>query len=224
MKKNYAHALAMFLLGLSSLNIHGQGSIAFTNLNFEKANPIPLGAPYFVASSNGVPGWTTYYDEFETSTIAYDTVSGGGAGVSIHDSRSTYEVPIQGNYSVLLRGSGAGPATSAAIGQIGQIPVNSLSLQFWADSRSNIEVTFGGIAIPMFRLTSTASYDVFGGDVSRFAGQTAELRFTGPGNSGGYFDNIFFSTPAVPEPSGLCLLGLGALLVGWHSRRSKSGR
>jgi len=83
-------------------------------------------------------------------------------------------------------------------------------------------MTFGGVLVPMFRLASTAGYDVFGGDISSFAGQTAELRFTGPANSGGYFDNIFFSNQPIPEPSALSLFALGSLLIGWRWRRRRS--
>ncbi len=193
--------------------VRAQGT--FQNLNFEQANPIPLGSPYIIAASNGIPGWVSYLG----STIAYDTVALGGAAISLHDTASRYFQPLQGSYSVLLQGSGAGPAVSAAIGQAGQIPASSLSLRFWADPRSNLQVTFGGQIIPLARLSSNPAYDVFGGDVSMFVGQTAELRFIGPANSGGYFDNIFFSNQPIPEPSALGLFGLGTLLLGWRLRR-----
>ena len=194
--------------------VDAQGT--FSNLNFEQANPIPLGRPFIVATTNGLPRWTAYYDNSQLSGIFYDTTSLGGAAVSLQDAASLEFQPIQGNYSVLLQGSGAGPSASAAIGQTGQVPAGAVSVRFWASPLSNLQVTFGGQGIVISRLGSTPGYDVFGGDISPFAGQTAELRFIGPGNSGGYFDNIFFSNQPVPEPSTFCLFGLGGLLLGWR--------
>lgn len=176
----------------------------FQNLNFEQVNTsFPI----------SVTGWTIY-----SGTVFYNDASLGGAAVSIHSAQSLFFQPLQGNYSVFIQGSSAGPPTSAAIGQTGQIPVNSLSIRFWADPRSDLQVSFGGVTIPVIRLTTTANYDVFGGDISIFAGQSAELRFTGLANSGGYFDNIQFSTQQIPEPSTLTLFGFGALLLGYRPR------
>jgi len=120
---------------------------------------------------------------------------------------------------VLLQGSSAGPPTSAAIGQTGQIPAGSLSVQFWVFPASNLQVTFGSQLIPISKLSSTANYDVFGGDISMFTGQTAELRFTAQAGSGGFFDNIFFSTQPIPEPSMFGLIGLGALMLCKRSQK-----
>jgi hypothetical protein len=206
--KNSA-SLSLFAIGFLMLpsSLSSQGT--FQNLDFEQANPIPGSTPFLVAASNAIPGWVSYVGP----EIAYNTVGIGGASISLHDSMSTYFQPLQGNYSVLLQGSSAGPPTGAAIGQTGQIPTGSLSVRFWAFPASNLQVTFGGTIIPMFQLATTANYDVIGGDISMFAGQTAELRFTGLANSGGYFDNIFFSTQAVPEPGALGLLSFGLLLL-----------
>ncbi len=196
--------IAAMALGCGAQSSLSQGS--FANLDFEQANPSTL---------NYLPGWTSY-----AGLILYNTASLGGAAISLHDMASLGFQPLQGSYSVFLQGSAAGPAVSAAIGQTGQIPASSLSLRFWVDPRSNLEITFGGQVIPTVKLSSTANYDVLGGDISMFAGQTAELRFTGPANSGGYFDNIFFSNQPIPEPSALGLFGLGALLFGRRLRRS----
>jgi hypothetical protein len=184
--------LASVLISAASSGF-SQGT--FDNLNFEQAN---------ISDPISITGWTLY-----SGTVAYNDVSLGGAAISIHSTQSLFFQPLQGNSSVFIQGSSAGPPTSAAIGQSGQIPLNCLSLRFWADPRSNLQVTFGGQLIPMFKLSSTPNYDVFGGDISTFAGQSAELRFTGLANSGGYFDNIEFSTEPIPEPSILALLCLG---------------
>ena len=194
MKLQTKRVLLSALAGIACVG-YSQGT--FGNLDFEQVN---TNSPVSLTS------WTLY-----ANPVGFNDVGIGGAAISVHSAQSLFFQPLQGSYSVFLQGSSAGPATSAAIGQTGQIPTGSLSVRFFADPRSNLQVTFGGNNIAMFRITSTANYDIFGGDVSSYAGQTSELRFIGPGNSGGYFDNIFFSNQPIPEPSALCLIGLGAL-------------
>ena len=211
----------MFAIALSSLSAaraDAQGT--FENLDFEQANvpfvpPGQLGAA--VSVSNALPHWTAYFISGqlsqELSTIYQDNASGGGPAVSIHDASSLIFQPLQGSYSVFLQGASAGPAAGSAIGQTGQIPLTAASLMFWASPLSSMQLSFGGQNISLVKLSSTPSYDILGGDISMFAGQTAELRFIGPRNGGGYFDNISFSIQPIPEPSTFCLFGFGALLI-----------
>jgi len=192
----------------------------FVNLDFEYlVPPLVQGPDGQVPITNAIPGWTGYFNGFPYDRVFYDTVALGDAATSIHDSASHFFDPIQGAYSVFIQGSNpfeGGPPRSAAIGQTGKVPANAASLQFWAAPLSDLQVTFGAQTIPMFQLGSTANYVIWGGDVSASVGQTAELRFTALANAGGYFDNIFFSIQPIPEPGASCLLGLGALLLGWR--------
>jgi hypothetical protein len=59
-------------------------------------------------------------------------------------------------------------------------------------------------------------YHEWGVDISGFAGQVGELRFSiGPGTAGSSFlDFIQFSTQPIPEPSALAMIGLGGLVFG----------
>jgi hypothetical protein len=206
MKRKMQFLLVVFSLALPSA-VWGQG--AFRNLDFEQATPTPPSI---------LPDWILY-----SGTIGYNTVGIGGSAITLHDSMSTHFQPLQGNYSVLLQGSQANAPTSAAIGQTGQIPAGSLSLRFWVFPASNLQVTFAGQVIPIYSLSSTANHDVYGGDISMFAGQTGELRFTANAGTAGFFDNIFFSTQQIPEPSALGLFGLGALIVASKMRRLLRG-
>ena len=61
---------------------------------------------------------------------------------------------------------------------------------------------------------------MYAGEISPYAGQTAELRFTVP-TAGGSLDYIQFSTTPVPEPSTWALLGLGGALFWGLKRRTK---
>jgi hypothetical protein len=74
------------------------------------------------------------------------------------------------------------------------------------------------IANPLsfFDLGGNDRYHIYGADISAYAGQTGELRFTGvpagPNSSGSAFiDNIEFSPIAIPEPTTLSVL-LGGLV------------
>lgn len=211
--------LAAVLSGAGLGNLHAQGT--FQNLDFEQADLAGFGVGS-VSVSNALPHWAAYFNGYPISHVVFDDVALGDAAVSIHDSSSLSWQPIQGNYSVFLQGAGFGVLRSSALGQYGQIPVGAASVRFWADPRSNLEVTFGGQLIPIFRVASTPSYDIFGGSVNGFAGQTAELRFTGPANSGGYFDNVFFSNQPIPEPGTLYLSSLGVVCLGWRLRSRHS--
>jgi len=50
-------------------------------------------------------------------------------------------------------------------------------------------------------------------DVSAYAGQSGELRFTSPWLASGLLDDVRFSSVAIPEPSALALCSLGVLIL-----------
>jgi hypothetical protein len=104
----------------------------FNNLGFESTiQPLDSMDPTGVPSASAIPGWATYFSGFQVSRMYYNTVSLGGAGITLHDTNSGFFTPLQGSYGVFLQGSGAGPATSAEIGQSGTIPAAAASLRFW---------------------------------------------------------------------------------------------
>ena|ERR1035438_202029 len=227
-------SLAWWVTGLALLfgagRVTGQGT--FQNLDFESATVIP--APGGIYASNAIPGWTAYYGssanptKSSTSIIGYDGVSLGGATVFLED--GTHPLgggpnPLQGLYSVLLEGSEDG-VTAASIGQSGQIPLNANSLTFILNLNPtvfgrNLQITFNGQIIPFVQIGSTANYDIMGGNISSFSGQTGQLLFTALGGTEftvgyGLLDNIQFSDQSVPEPNLFSLSAVGACLVGWR--------
>jgi len=186
----------------------------FVNLNFESAVIVTQGSPNLVLASKAIPGWTNGYPG--GAVIFYNTVTLGSAAVSIHDTNETpflgfVLTPLQGKYSVYIEGSSGGTPTSAYIAQTGQIPPYAKSLTFLAQLGS-LQITFNGRSIPYSPFGSGADYTIYEGDISQFAGQLGELRFTALPNTYGFLDNIQFSSQPIPEPSSLALLGLGALL------------
>lgn len=207
------------------LNARGQGT--FQNLNFEAANNLPNLSPgetAFVSMSNALPGWTGYIaGTNQTAQAIYNSISAGAALITLigHSSAVSNDV-IAGNYTATIDAGEVGPsAVSAAIAQTGSVSLTAQSLRF--DASGNVvgymAVTFDGQNIPFYRLSAGPNYEVYGGDISGFAGQTGELRFTeNPTASNpfatAFLDNIVFSTTPVPEPTACALVLCGAGVFG----------
>ena len=203
-----------------ALQVFGQGT--FQNLNFEMTDLSGF-TPGTVPMVNALPGWQGYLGVNQTASAFYNDLSLGAAAISIHNS-SSIKPPIQGSYSAILQPqfnpNNLPGRDSAAIAQTGLVPVNSLSLRFHSGSEF-MQASFAGQSIPLVQLGITGSYLILGGDISGFAGQTGELKFTMPSVAFSYnipyLDNIMFSNQAIPEPGTFCLFGLGVLLLGWRS-------
>jgi hypothetical protein len=196
---------------------------AFTNLNFESANVpnVPTnqgGAIVLVAS--GMPGWTANPSALGPNMIFHNGVSDGGAAIAIEGPQWYSSQILQGNYTAYIVGSRFGTPASAYIAQTGTIPMFTESIVFDTSLGADFQVTFGGQTIPTEQLGTGANYVIMGGDVSAFAGQSEELRFTAlPNVGGGLLDNIQFLTSPVPEPGTLALVGVGAALLGLRQGR-----
>ena len=199
-------AVATSLVLFGSQQGYSQGT--FQNLDFE--NPIPPLTPGpngFVPIVNALPGWTGYINGNPTDFVIFSDIALGSPSISVVDSLSLSYQPIQGSYSVFLRGAG--------LGQTGRIPNTAASLVFLSKPFSAFNVSFGGQFISMLQSGTSGNNIIMAGDISRFAGQTGELLFAG----GGLFDDIQFSNQPIPEPSMLGLFGLGALLFAWRVKR-----
>lgn len=198
---------ALFVVG-------GQRSFSqgFVNLGFEDAVIVrdPTSIYQAVFTSSAVPGWSIYGNFLGPSTMLYNTATLSLPSVSIHDGTPPIGVVAwEGTYSLSFQAF-----APVAIGQVGTLPDDAQVVTFWGEDPS-FTVTFAGQPIALTVLSSTASYTVYGGNISAYAGQTGELRFQG----NGVFDNIQFG---IPEPSVFSLFGLGALLLGWHWHRKHS--
>jgi hypothetical protein len=121
--------------------------------------------------------------------------------------------PIDAGYSVNLIGS----TLYASISQVGQLPAGVVSLLFKAQvgrPGEQLTVSMGGVGLPIFDLSSGPNYDLYGVNVSQFAGMQEELRFSVGGPLSSWtIDDIVFSSTAVPEPTGIGLLAVGGLLL-----------
>jgi hypothetical protein len=151
------------------------------------------------------------------ATIFHNNQSLGAAAIAILGPQWYGPQILQGNYTVLIGGSSAGPPTTAAVGQTGQVPSDAQSLRFFGDPFNDISASFAGNPISLAQASNSGNYAIWVGDISGFAGQTGDLRFTASAGGGGLLDNIFFSTQPAPEPSTFVLLIFGAVLLGWPS-------
>ena len=210
----------ILFLCLVVLHLVGRAQ-GFVNLSFEATS---LGTePAIVPTVTALPGWVAYLNGVPQQNIYYNAVPLSAAWVTLQGPGNGLYPPIQGQYFVSLWGEYrplGGPGASAAIGQTGQIPLSAQSLVLWGDI-GGVQITFNNQLLGFQVTGSTANYSIYAADISAYAGQTGELRFTAPVNIGGaLIDNIQF---AVPEPSTPSLASLGLLALGWHSRRKQWG-
>ena len=193
-----------------------QAQGTFRNLSFESAN-VSGYAPGFIPITNALPGWIGYivYNEaleFQFDEVIYNSVSLGAAAITLQGPGSQLPI-LQGSYSVFLQPQFGSGFSVPAIAQAGTIPASAQSIRFYALGGAVYPLTFltfAGQQIPVSLLNNTPNYSIYGGDVTAFANQPGELRFTG----GGYLDNIFFSGQPIPEPGAGSLFAIGALLLG----------
>ena len=224
-----------FILIYTTLTVilidHHCFSQGFINLNFESATITTApGFSFYVLESNAIPGWTaTPLNGLDGNLyIGYDTISLGGAAVFLEDTNAFSgggPLPLQGLYSILLQGyqgdtnnNDSNPLT-ASIGQTGQIPIGSESLEFWGAGLANFQITFQGQVIPYFSIGNGSGYTIYEANISAFAGDTGQLLFTALANGNGLIDNIQFLTTPVPEPSVFGLSALGSLFPIWRRWR-----
>jgi hypothetical protein len=208
----------------------------FQNLDFEAAviapppaNYTPAGADNPISAADALPGWTVYED----NTVC--TAVWGTPGLSITDVSLNFGQPfgylsLQGVYSIGLSAYNLAPGyyTSASIAQTGLIPEGTQTIQFLLrnyklpsgnPAGETLIVTLNGTPIPISVISTSGYVMTMAGDVSAFAGTSAELKFTAPSESNYGMDFIAFSSAGVPEPSAFSLIGLGLLGLGWHRRR-----
>ncbi|MDE3068601.1 MAG: PEP-CTERM sorting domain-containing protein, partial [Verrucomicrobiota bacterium] len=178
--------------------------------------------PYAVYANDAIPGWTAYIGGVSQSDIIYNTRPLDAAEVTLQGTNSNVLTPIEGNFTVVLFGaSSSAPQQSAGIGQTGQIPSAAQSLIFWGYAGLD-NVSFNAQALSLLVLGNTANYNIYGADISAFAGQSGELLFTAPPGYEDIIDNIQFSSSPIPEPGIISLFAFGGSLFAFRRRRKSS--
>lgn len=187
----------------------------FSNMDFEIAiQPLVPDGAFRVPIDKAMPGWTEYAGGVLYDKVIYNELSAGGGSISLQGPGSLQPI-LQGNYSVVMQGPSYVLGGSFALGQTGQVPVTAKSLQFWAYNLGGIEVSFDNHLLPYAAIEVGSEYTTYGADISQFTGQTGELKFTAPPQTGATLDNIRFSSEpiVVPEPGTISLFALGAFAL-----------
>jgi hypothetical protein len=205
-------------------------SQGFMNLNFESASTSGLSGGYLPTAS-AFPEWSAYYGppgnptQLNTTIVGYDSTTGGAALVILLDSNAPSgggPLPLQGDYSALLEGSGPAAASTASLEQTGKIPSTAESMVFWANISGSLDVSFDGQMLSLVDVSNAVNYTVYAADISSFAGETGQLLFTAPVQTETELDNIQFSTSPIPEPSEAALLSSASVLFAWRRRKKLS--
>lgn len=198
---------------------------SFRNLDFEEAHAFAPFDQGYVSAEAAFPGWTVQATNHLQSlpVVFYDVFSMSAPAVILMPDYYWHH-----SYFALLQYPDPGYSTlePSSISQIGVIPADARSIRFTLVFNSSLpftRVTLNGVQIP---LTLDGQQPPGGdlrpqGDVTEFAGRTAELKFTidptsEPPAWGSLFfgfDDIEFSPAPVPEPGSFSLLSLGFLLL-----------
>jgi hypothetical protein len=199
-------------------------SQGFVNLDFESANLSGYSPGSSVPTNNAIPGWVAYNNNRVTllPDVNYVNTPSSSGGVEIITNN-----PIQGDYYIYLGGG--------EIGQTGTIPIDAESLIFWGNysavgfGGAFDRISFGGQTLTVVELGETTNYNIYGIDVSAFAGDTAQLLFSAISGLGSpppfAIDNIQFSSSPTSEPSASWLLLLGSgifIYVRTRTHRAKT--
>jgi hypothetical protein len=233
--------LTLTSVAIFTLSARGQGS--FQNLDFEAANVSQIQPPGMVNTTNALPGWTVSFGYGPTgnSRIQQDQVAFNSLDPWIPQAilvgtngTGTGVFPIQGDFGVLLQAMNM-PGYQwhdVSISQTAIVPTNAQSILFEAQpGAETFLVSMNSQNIPYEAMTTGANYTLYGGDISAFAGQSAELEmsvlvpFSDP--SGWNIDSIGFSTQPVPEPSTFALGGLALglmVIIGMRNRAKMANK
>lgn len=217
--KDYLHLMLTCGLGLAAVS-EALSQTAIQNLGFEDAQVIPLPYdPHLIWAAPALPGWTCYLGTNQVPYVGYDTEALDSARVGLISAHYP-GVParvVTGQYcaalqaGIALDGNG-NPycCVPSAIAQTGEIPSAARSILF--KGTVPFSVSLGGTAIPLVVYSAQPTFKWYAGDVSQFAGQTCELRFTCSVHIG-YLDAIRFRSEPIPEPGVSCLLLTGLWLL-----------
>lgn len=201
---------------LAIATAHGQGTSTFQNLDFELAQIPQNQPPGIVSGSLALPFWTVYYGTAQQTQVDWNETSAGSTQVTLLglNGDNGFHPAIDGGYSVNLIGS----TIYASISQVGQLPIGAVSLLFkvqFGQPGQQLIVSVGGVSLPIVDVLRQPNYNLYGVNVSQFAGMQEELRFSVGGPLSSWtIDDIAFSNTAVPEPTTPALLAVGTLVLG----------
>jgi len=191
----------------------------FQNLDFEQAQiqPAPGPPPQSIDAAAALPSWTVHYSDNTPVTVIYLYPQEPLDYTFVSLIGPSYS-PIQGSYSVELSAA-FGPQPSS-ISQIGDVPATARSIKLLMRAyQGRPVITLNGTPINLLPPSDgSGSTITMVGDVTPFAGTTAELKiscatagFQFPKDENIFaLDSISFSTAIVAEPSTAILTVIAA--------------
>ena len=199
----------------------------FQNLDFEAAFPSfpPDSATGKYSVSTVLPNWGVYFGTNQQSQMGYNLISIGQTWATVVGPNGPLGfASINGRYSVVLQGGVTSP--DASIRQTGTLPASTAAILFQAEGGFGpLLISLNGQNIPISAVSNGPNFTLYGGDVSAFAGQTAELRFSAPegynANNDWTLDSIMFSPTPVPEPADWTIFLVGGYGIATRTRWSR---
>jgi hypothetical protein len=200
----------------------------FQNLGFDSANtnnPVSVGPNYLWGKTEDfLPGWQLLLGETPVPFVGLNATPLALNAAVLFDTRIYDQglfIPIEGKYSLSLACDGV---LTYQLRQTAELPSNAQSIHF-VSALDHLHLTLDGRDVPLTyvprALDPIEGSDVYG-DISAFAGRTAELSFSSlqTGRPAAFvLDSITFM---VPEPAPWVLLALATLMLAcFPCRRSE---
>ena len=213
-------------LGLTLLWVPANAK-EFENLDFESG--VPSGLHDVVVSGVHVqagdaakmlPGWQVKYDGVVTTSVFYDSNSGGvSGGMTLSENSAPRFQTFYGRYSLFVWAALNFPdqdpgGRTMSISQVGVIPRDAVGLRY---NSTNIHLDVLVNGQPLESREGYAGEEF--ADLRKFAGSEVELTFSFQPFYIGRFDSVEFTS--VPEPSSFALLvgGMSVVLLEVRRRR-----
>ena len=213
----------------------GQGSVGngtFQDLSLQDGNLPALSITSrtnYVPFGPAFPGWSGSVGGVQPSQVLVNSQLSAGIGITFSGAGIPFQFPPIGNEFTALLVTYPLSSVTVSLFQTGMVPAGADTIQIKIGEihPAPWTLSLGGQSIDMVPSTATASYTLYTGNVSPFAGKVETLAvsaFSVPTTAASVltFCDLSFQGALVPEAGTLSYFGLGALLVICHVRAGRT--